>query len=81
MVVGYIYRHSHLLCFRSGYGTKHGQTSVLKVKLSHAVVAELLNECACKHGGGGLRKDSLAPTGALYIMMCYYIYIRTPQAT
>ena len=26
---------------------------MLKVKLSHAAVAELLNECACKQGGGG----------------------------
>ena len=26
---------------------------MLKVKLSHATVAELLNKCACKQGGGG----------------------------
>ena len=26
---------------------------MLKVKLSHAAVAELLNKCACKQGGGG----------------------------
>ena len=75
MVVGYRYRQGHLLCFRSGYGTKHGQTSVLKVKLSHAAVAELLNECACKHGGGLRIEVFLAPTGALYVMMCYDVSI------
>ena len=41
------------MLYRSGYGTKHGQTSVLKVKLPHSVVASLLSECTCKHGGGG----------------------------
>merc|ERR1712037_318025 len=41
------------MMYRSGYGTKHGQTKVLKVKLSHAAVADLLNGCACKQGGGG----------------------------
>ena len=38
---------------RSGYGRKPNQTNVLKIKLGHDAVAELLNECACKHGGGG----------------------------
>lgn len=39
--------------YRSGYGNKHGQTVVLKIKLSHDAVARLLSECQCKHGGGG----------------------------
>merc|ERR1712226_745418 len=39
--------------YRSGYATKHNQTRVLKVKLSHESVANLLSECKCKHGGGG----------------------------
>ena len=38
---------------RSGYGRKPNQTNVLKIKLGHDAVAELLNECTCKHGGGG----------------------------
>ncbi|CAE7309541.1 PAO [Symbiodinium natans] len=39
--------------YRSGYGHKHNQTRILKVKLSHASVAELLQHCQCKTGGGG----------------------------
>ena len=38
--------------YRSKYGTKHNQTLVLKVKLSHESVSKLLSECKCKHGGG-----------------------------
>ena len=39
--------------YRSGYACKHHQTRILKVKLSHASVAELLSQCQCKAGGGG----------------------------
>jgi len=39
--------------YRSGYARKHNQQRILKVKLPHALVAELLSACACKHGGGG----------------------------
>lgn len=39
--------------YRSGYGRKHNQTRVLKVKLPHEVVAEVLGQCACGHGAGG----------------------------
>ena len=39
------------MLFRSGYGKKHNQTRVLKVKLSHAVVAEILSRCTCVHAG------------------------------
>lgn len=41
--------------YRSGYGHKHGQTRVLKVKLPHGAVAELLSKCQCRHGGGGAK--------------------------
>lgn len=41
------------MLYRCGYGRKHNQERVLKVKLSHETVAELLTECACQHGGGG----------------------------
>ena len=33
------------MLYRSGYGHKPGQTRVLKVKLSHAAVAEVLRSC------------------------------------
>jgi len=39
--------------YRSGYARKHNQTRILKVKLSHASVAELLQNCQCRTGGGG----------------------------
>jgi len=39
--------------YRSGYARKHNQERILKIKLAHALVAELLRACACKHGGGG----------------------------
>lgn len=39
--------------YRSGYGTKHNQNRVLKIKLSHKSIAEILNMCVCKLGGGG----------------------------
>ena len=39
--------------YRSGYGRKHNQQRVLKIKLAHPRVAALLTACACKHGGGG----------------------------
>merc|ERR1719297_760024 len=39
--------------YKSGYASKHNQTRVLKIKLPHAAVAELLSGCSCGHGGGG----------------------------
>jgi hypothetical protein len=39
--------------YRSGYARKHNQTRILKLKLPHDAVAELLSQCQCKHGGGG----------------------------
>eukprot|EP00820_Chromera_velia_P029346 Cvel_98.t2-p1 / transcript=Cvel_98.t2 / gene=Cvel_98 / organism=Chromera_velia_CCMP2878 / gene_product=hypothetical protein / transcript_product=hypothetical protein / location=Cvel_scaffold8:58216-58977(-) / protein_length=254 / sequence_SO=supercontig / SO=protein_coding / is_pseudo=false len=39
--------------YRSGYAGKPGQTRVLKVKISHDTLAELLSRCQCKEGGGG----------------------------
>jgi len=39
--------------YRSGYGRKHNQTRILKMKLSHESMAGLLSNCQCKHGGGG----------------------------
>ena len=41
------------MLYRAGYGRKPGQEVLLKIKLPHAAVAELLEECTCKHGGGG----------------------------
>jgi len=39
--------------YRSGYGRKHNQTRILKIKLSHDTVSDLLSQCQCGHGGGG----------------------------
>ena len=39
--------------YRSRYAKKHSQNRILKVKLTHVAVAELLALCQCKHGGGG----------------------------
>jgi len=39
--------------YRSGYARKHNQTRILKIKLSHQSVSELLSECNCGKGGGG----------------------------
>mmetsp|Transcript_72431 Transcript_72431/g.205593 ORF Transcript_72431/g.205593 Transcript_72431/m.205593 type:complete len:424 (+) Transcript_72431:58-1329(+) len=39
--------------YRSGYGHKHNQNRILKVKLPHEAVADLLSRCQCKEGGGG----------------------------
>ena len=39
--------------YRSGYARKHNQTRILKVKLSHESLADLLSSCQCRTGGGG----------------------------
>eukprot|EP00041_Stephanoeca_diplocostata_P014837 m.280224 g.280224 ORF g.280224 m.280224 type:complete len:223 (+) comp19822_c0_seq2:228-896(+) len=39
--------------YRAGYGKKFNQNRILKIKLSHETVAEVLENCACQHGGGG----------------------------
>ena len=39
--------------YRSGYAQKHNQQRILKVKLSHKSLAEILSRCECKHSGGG----------------------------
>jgi len=43
-----------VLC-RSGYATKHNQERILKIKIGHDAVAQLLSCCACEHGGGGAK--------------------------
>jgi len=57
--------------YRSGYGRKPGQQRVLKVKVSHDVLAQLLCECQCvdtnketrssRAGGGGLGRVQWDP--------------------
>ena len=41
------------ILYRSGYAMKHNQERILKIKLSHKSIAEILEKCSCKHGGGG----------------------------
>lgn len=39
--------------YRSGYGNKHNQNRILKVKISHKSMASILTLCECKTAGGG----------------------------
>lgn len=39
--------------YRSGYASKPNQTRILKLKVPHGAMAELLSACKYKHGGGG----------------------------
>lgn len=39
--------------YRSGYGKKHNQNRVLKIKISHTTLASILRQCKCKEGGSG----------------------------
>ena len=41
--------------YRSGYGHKHNQNRILKVKLPHEAVGQLLSLCQCREGGGGAK--------------------------
>lgn len=41
------------MLYRAGYGHKHNQERILKIKVPHLAVAQLLSRCRCKHGGGG----------------------------
>ena len=39
--------------YRSGYGSKNNQQRILKIKISHEAIADILSKCSCKKGGGG----------------------------
>mmetsp|Transcript_70639 Transcript_70639/g.155823 ORF Transcript_70639/g.155823 Transcript_70639/m.155823 type:complete len:248 (+) Transcript_70639:50-793(+) len=40
--------------YRAGYGFKDAnQERILKIKVPHTAVAEILSHCSCGHGGGG----------------------------
>lgn len=39
--------------YRSGYGRKRGQERILKIKLDHSALRELLSRCVCGRGHGG----------------------------
>jgi hypothetical protein len=45
------------MLYRAGYGRKHGQMRILKIKLAHEAVAHILSHCTCIEagfrGGGG----------------------------
>merc|ERR1719282_190084 len=56
--------------YRSGYGQKHGQARILKVKLSHESIAELLSHCQCLDTNkatrkGGAEKDREVSSGVV----------------
>ena len=45
--------------YRSGYGRKGNQQRILRIKLSHDTMSELLSRCVCGNGhGGALRRAS-----------------------
>ncbi|CAJ1389160.1 unnamed protein product [Effrenium voratum] len=48
--------------YRSGYGSKHGQNRVLKVKLPHAALAEILARCQCVDTNKATREEDLIET-------------------
>ena len=53
--------------YRSGYGLKHNQERILKIKIGHHELARILDECACKHGGwGALGRVQWDPARDLY---------------
>lgn len=39
--------------YRSGYGRKGNQERILRIKIGHEAIGELLAKCACGHGHGG----------------------------
>lgn len=39
--------------YRSGYGRKGNQGRILRIKIGHEVLGQLLSKCACGHGHGG----------------------------
>ena len=41
--------------YRSGYATKHNQERILKIKVGHEALAQVLSRCACGHGHGGTK--------------------------
>jgi len=56
--------------YRSGYGRKHGQERILKVKLSHDALAEILSHCQCLDTNratrqGGAEKDREVSSGVV----------------
>lgn len=57
--------------YRSGYGTKHNQERILKIKLSHKSLANILELCSCKEGGGGsFGRVQWDPARDLYLSEC-----------
>jgi len=58
------------MLYRSGYGRKHGQERILKVKLSHDALAEILGHCQCIDTNratrqGGAEKDREVSSGVV----------------
>merc|ERR1719326_293003 len=41
------------MLYRCGYGQKQNGQRVLKIKLPHAAVSDILRECVCRERGGG----------------------------
>jgi len=55
------------MLYRSGYGRKPGQQHILKIKLPHQALAELLSCCSCcDEGGGGNGRVQWDPERDIY---------------
>lgn len=53
------------MLYRSGYGLKHGQNRVLKIKLSHETVAFILSNCTCPEAGWHGKRTEPCPDGRI----------------
>lgn len=51
------------MLYRSGYGKKPGQNRVLKIKLSHCAIADVLRQCKCVNTNKETRSKSSADDG------------------
>lgn len=49
--------------YRGGYASKPNQTRMLRIKLPHAAVAEILSQCTCTHNGGAGNSSSGSGSG------------------
>lgn len=53
--------------YRSGYATKHNQERILKIKIPHKSLADLLSNCVCKdHTSGTLGRVQWDPARDLF---------------
>ena len=53
--------------YRSGYAQKHDQNRILKIKIPHDCLSQILSQCKCAHGeGGGIGRVQWDPERDLF---------------